>query len=73
MFVNTLRVNDKDYLLNRDNLTQPIQIQLSQKQKIFSELFLKFLKSILNFKHLAKEDDPHSSCISRNIGSEKHG
>ena len=60
MFVNTLRVNDKHYLLNRDNLTQPIQIQLSQKQKNFSEFFLAFLKSILNFKHLPKKDEPHS-------------
>ena len=60
MFVNTLRVNDKHYMLNRDNLTQPIQTQLSQKQKIFSELFFAFLKSILNFKHLTKKDDPHS-------------
>ena len=25
------RVNDKHYLLNRDNLTKPIQMQLSQK------------------------------------------
>ena len=60
LFVNTLTVNDKHYLLNRDNLTQPIQIQLSQKQKIFSEFFFAFLKSILNFKHLPKKDDPHS-------------
>ena len=59
-FVNTLAVNDKHYLLNRDNLTQPIQIQLSQKQKIFSELFFAFFKSILNFKHLPKKDDPHN-------------
>ena len=59
-FVHTLAVNDKQYLLNTDNLTQPIQIQLSQKQKIFSELFFAFLKSILNFKHLPKKDDPHS-------------
>ena len=60
MFVDTLRVNDKHYVLNRENLTQPIQIQLSQKQKILSELFFAFLKSILNFKHLTKKDDPHS-------------
>ena len=60
LFVNTLTVNDKHYLLNRDNLTQPIQIQLSQKQKTFSEIFFAFLKSILNFKHLPKENDPHS-------------
>ena len=37
LFVNTLTLHDKHYLLNRDNLTQPIQIQLSQKEKTFSE------------------------------------
>ena len=60
LFVNTLTVDDKHYLLNRDNLTEPIQMQLSQKQKTFSEFFFAFLKSILNFKHLPKKDDPHS-------------
>ena len=60
LFVNTLTVNDKDYLLNRDNLTHPIQIQLSQKQKTFSEFDFTFLKSILNFKHLPEKDGPHS-------------
>ena len=60
VFVNTLTVNDKHYLLNRDNLTQPIQMQLSQKQKTFSEFFFAFLKSTLNFRHLPNKDDPHS-------------
>ena len=59
-FVHTLAVNEKQYLLNRDNLTQPIQIQLSQKQKILSEFVFAFLKSILSFKHLPKKDDRHS-------------
>ena len=58
-FVNTLAVNDKHYLLNRDNLTRPIQIQLSQKQKTFCKFFFAFLKSILNYKHLPKKVDPH--------------
>ena len=60
LFVNTITVDEKHYLLNRDNLTEPIQMQLSQKQKTFSEFFFAFLKSILNFKHLPKKDDPHS-------------
>ena len=60
LFANTLTVDEKDYLLNRDNLTQPIQMQLYQKQKTFSEFFFAFLKSILNFKHLPKKDDRHS-------------
>ena len=59
-FSNTLTVDDKHYLLNRDKLMQPIQVQLSQKQKNFSEFFFPFSKSILNFKHLPPKDDPHS-------------
>ena len=53
-------MNDKHYLLNSDNLTQPINIQLSEKQKILSEFCFAFLKSILNLKHLPKNDDRHS-------------
>ena len=61
LFFNILTVNDKHYLLNRDNLPQPIQMQLSQKQKTFPEFFFffAFLKYILNFKQLPKQDDPH--------------
>ena len=59
LFVNTLTVDDKHYMLNRDNLTQPIHIQLSQKQKTFSKFFFAFLKSILNYKHLPKNVDHH--------------
>ena len=60
LFANRLIVDDKHYLLNRDNLTQPIQMQLYQEEKIFSEFLFAFLKSIINFKHLQKKDDPHS-------------
>ena len=60
LFVNTLAVNDKHYLLNRDNLTQPIQMQLSEKQKTFSHFFFAFLICVLNFQHLKKKDDPCS-------------
>ena len=59
-FLNTLTVDEKHYLLKRDNLTQPIQIQLSQKEKSFSVFFFAFLKSILNFKHLPEKDDRDS-------------
>ena len=55
LFVNTLTDDDKYCLLYRDNLTQPIQILLSQKQKTFSQFFSPFLKSTLNFEHFQKE------------------
>ena len=73
LLVNTLTVDEKHYLLNRDNLTQTIQIQLSQKQKTFFQFFLAFLKSILIFKHLRKKNDPRSCRISGNTGSERYG
>ena len=60
MFVNTLTADDKYSPLNRDNLTQPIRTQLSQKKQTFSEFFLAFSKSTLNFEHFEKKDDPHS-------------
>ena len=48
-------------------------MELSQKQKTFSELFFfAFLKCILNFKHLPKKDAPNSSYISRNTGSQTY-
>ena len=37
--VNTLTVNDKRYLFNRDNLRQPIQMLLSEKKRIFYQFF----------------------------------
>ena len=55
MFVNTLPADEKHYLLNRDNLVQPIKMQLSQKQKTFSQFRFAFLKSILNYKHFPKK------------------
>ena len=66
-----MTVDEKRYLLNRDNLTQPIQIQLYQKQKTFSQFLFGFWKSVFNFKHLPIKDDPHSWCISGNTGSQK--
>ena len=45
---------------NRDILTQPIQMQLSQKQKTFSQSFFAFLKFMLNLKHLRRKDGSRS-------------
>ena len=54
-FVNTLSEDDKYCLLYKDNLLQPIQILLSQKQKTLSEFCSAFLKSTLNFEHFQKK------------------
>ena len=60
MFVKTLTADDKYFLLNRENLTQPIRTQLSQKQKAFSQFFLAFSQFRLNFEQFQTKDDPHS-------------
>ena len=60
LFVNALTSDDKHYLLNKENLTQPSQMQLSEKQKTFSETFLAFSKSMLNFPDILKKDNPYS-------------
>ena len=59
-FPNTLSADGKYSLLKRDNLTQPIQRQLSQKQKTFSEFFLAFFKSSSNFENFQTKDDSDS-------------
>ena len=57
VFVHALTVVDKDYLLKRDKLTQPIMVQLSEKQKAFADFFFFFFifKTLFNFKHLPKK------------------
>ena len=73
LFTNTLNADGKYSLLNRDNLTQPIKMILSRKQKTFSRFFYAFLKSSLNFEHFQKQDDSHSWPISKITESEKQG
>ena len=50
LLVNTLATDEKYPVPNRENLTIPIQMQLSQKQKPFCKAFAAFLKSELNFE-----------------------
>ena len=57
VFVNTLTADDKYPFWDCENLKFPIQIQLSQKQKNFSEFFVPFMESSSNSKHFQKKDD----------------
>ena len=71
LFVNTLTDDRKYSLLYRENLTQPIEILLSQKRKTFSRFFSAFSKSTLNFGHFQQKYDPHTRCISQIVVSQK--
>ena len=55
MFVSILTANNKYSLLNRENLRQQIQMQLSQKEKTFSQFGSSFLKAGLNFEYFQKK------------------
>ena len=51
LLVKKLTDDEKYSRLYRENLTQPIEILLSQKRKTFTKFFAGFLKPILNFEH----------------------
>ena len=64
---------DKCSFPNRDNLMEPIHMPLSQKLKTFSEFFLAFSKSSLNFELFQKKDDADSLFITGATACEKRG
>ena len=51
LLVNTLGPDEKYPVLNRENLTILIQMELSQKQITFSLFFAAYLKFRLNFEY----------------------
>ena len=59
-----MAADEKYPVLTRDNLATPFQMQLSQKQKTFSEFFAAFLKFWLNFKFFERKYDPQRFFIS---------
>ena len=63
VFVNTLTADAEYPVQDCKNLQLPIQMQLSEKRKTFSEFFVPFLESTSNFKHFERKDDSHSYFI----------
>ena len=54
-----------------DNLPLPVQMQLSGKLMTFFWFFIAFFESALNFAHLEKKNQPHSSSISELIDTQR--
>ena len=71
--INTLTSDEKYSLLNRDNLTETIHMQLPNKQKTFCESFSPFLKCKANFEHFEKKHDHHSLEIFENTDYDRRG
>ena len=61
--VNILTADDKYSVLNRENLPQLMEMQLSKNQKAFSKFFVTFLKSRSNFEYFEETSEPHSWCV----------
>ena len=55
------------------NFPQQFQTPASQKQKIFSGFFIKFLKFSWNLEHFLKKDEYSSLIISEIIDAERRG
>ena len=68
-----MTTDDKYSRRNMLNFTQQLEAPLPQKQKIFSGLFLAFLKCALNLKHFEKKEEHSSLVISKVIDSERGG
>ena len=60
LFRNTMTAHDKYPFLYWENLSTPIEMQLSLKPKTFSHFFNPFLESASNFKLFEYKDDRHS-------------
>ena len=58
-FVNTWTADYKYPVTDSENLSFPMQIQLSSKQKIFAEFFIPFVESPSNFEQSQKKEDRH--------------
>ena len=64
---------DKCSFPNRDNLMQPIHMELSHKLKTSSDFFGAFSKSRLNSEHFQKKDDAHSLFFSEATACKSRG
>ena len=60
VFVNKSTSDVKYPFQDCGNLQLPIQMQLSEKRKTFSEFFVPFLDTTSNFEHFERKDDRHS-------------
>ena len=59
VFVNILTADDKYPLQDCENLQLQIQMQLSEKRKLFWEFFVTLLEPASIFKHFGRKDVRH--------------
>ena len=64
---------DKFSLPNRDNLMEPIHMQIPQNLNTFCGFILYFRNLCEIFEYFQKKDDAHSFFISETTACEKRG
>ena len=64
LFVYLLTADDRYSLCNKDNLQQPIQMELCKKQKLLSRLSTESVEVKFYFQHFRKKDEPRGACFS---------
>ena len=68
-----MTADDRYIRCNIHNFPQQLQTPISQKQKIFSGLFIAYLECESNLEHFEKKDEHPSPVISEIIDSETVG
>ena len=68
-----MTADDRYIRWNMQNFPQQIQTPISQKQKIFAELFIAYLECASNLEHFEKKDEHLSPVIPEIIDSETVG
>ena len=69
--VNTLSAGGKYFVQDCQNFPLPIQEQLSEKGKSFSQFFVSFPESTSYLKDFLEKDDYNSLCVSKSTDCEK--
>ena len=68
-----MTADDRYIRCNIHNFQQQLQTTISQKQKIFSGIFIAYLECASNLEHFEKKDEHPSLVISEIIDSETVG
>ena len=59
-----LTADDEYSCSNTENLSLPTQLELPEKLKMFSQIFITFLESTLILEHFEQKNDLHGLSIS---------
>ena len=68
-----MTADDEYSVPTSEKLPQPIQMQLSKKEKCFGQFFATCLITISNFQNVQKKYDPYIYCVLEIRDCKGHG